>query len=41
MNAIIITLIPTISMLLLGALIWYSDPGVRALRKQERKIRSR
>lgn len=36
MNSIIISLIPTIAMLLLGASLWYTDPWVRAQRARAR-----
>lgn len=36
MIGIIISLIPTVSMLLLGAILWYTDPWVRAERKRLR-----
>lgn len=32
MNSIIISLIPTVFLLLLGAAMWYTDPWVRAQR---------
>lgn len=39
MNEIIISLIPTVVMLLLGAILWYTDPWVRDMRKQEARRR--
>lgn len=37
MDSIIISLIPTVGMLLLGAILWYTDPWVRAQRAKARK----
>lgn len=39
MDSIIISLIPTTGMLLLGAILWYTDPWVRAERKRLRRSR--
>ncbi len=36
MNSIIISLIPTAFLLLLGAVMWYTDPWVRAERARAR-----
>jgi hypothetical protein len=41
MTSIIISLIPTGFLLLLGAVIWFTDPSVRAQRKQEATLRAR
>ena len=37
MDSIIISLIPTAGMLLLGAILWYTDPEVRVQRARARK----
>jgi hypothetical protein len=39
MNEFIISLVPTAGMLLLGAIVWYTDPWVRSMRKQEARRR--
>lgn len=39
MDSIIISLIPSVGMLALGAIIWYTDPWVRAERKRLRRSR--
>jgi hypothetical protein len=36
MDSIIISLIPTLAMLLLGALLYFTDPGVREARARAR-----
>ena len=41
MTEILISLVPTVGLLLLGAIMWYTDPWVRAERKRERILRSR
>jgi hypothetical protein len=37
MDSIIISLIPSVGMLALGAIMWYTDPWVRAERAKARK----
>lgn len=39
MTSIIISLIPTTGMLLLGAILWYTDPWVRAERARVKRSR--
>lgn len=41
MTEIIISLVPTVGLLLLGAIMWYTDPWVRSQRKQEATLRAR
>ncbi len=38
MNSIIISLIPTFGLLLLGAILWYTDPWVRARRARASNV---
>jgi len=39
MNEILISLVPSAGMLLIGAILWYSDPWVRAERAKQRARR--